>query len=67
MSKKTYGTYRIQAQGAKAQLTGGPYSNHKRNLIISSIFDGVVKYDLYGHNRLEQIIFQVVLVKFVKI
>ena len=44
----------IQAQAAKAQPPEVPCSNHKRNLSLYQVlFDVVVKYDSYGHNRLE--------------
>ena len=43
------------------------FESQAESFIISNICDAVVQYDLYVHNRLEYIIFLMVLAKFVKI
>ena len=44
----------IEAQGAKAELTEGLWSSHKRNLsLCRMLVEAIGKYDLYGHNSLE--------------
>ncbi len=58
----------IQAQGTKVQPQEDLYSDHwTDHSLFHMLQEAVGKYDLYEHNWLEYIMFQVSLIKFVRI